>query len=49
MIENIRHICIVVKDLKKSLRFYEDFLGLKVQKQRLEEGKYIETLYGIKG
>jgi catechol 2,3-dioxygenase-like lactoylglutathione lyase family enzyme len=48
MISNIRHSCIVTKDLKKCLSFYRDFLGLKVITQKLEEGSYIENLLGLK-
>lgn len=47
--KNVRHICIVVKDLDRALDFYHDKLGLKIIKIRLEQGKYIETLLGIKG
>ncbi len=44
----LRHIGIVVRDLAKSVKFYEDLFGLVVFKEMLEEGKYVEDLVGIK-
>lgn len=49
MIKGFRHTCILVKDLEKALRFYRDILGLKVEKIIELEGKYPETILGIKG
>lgn len=49
MLTDIRHFCIVTKDMKKALHFYKDFLKLKVIKSKLEEGSYINTLLGGKG
>lgn len=44
----LRHIGIVVRDLKKSVQFYEDLFGLVVANEMLENGKYVEDLVGIK-
>jgi catechol 2,3-dioxygenase-like lactoylglutathione lyase family enzyme len=44
----LRHIGIVVRDLQKSVKFYEDLLNLEVFTEMLEEGKYVEDLVGIK-
>lgn len=44
----LRHIGIVVRDLEKSVRFYEDLFALEVVNKMLEEGKYVEDLVGIK-
>lgn len=49
MLKEIRHVGIVVKNMKKALHFYKDFLKLQVIKSKLEEGEYIETLLGKKG
>lgn len=48
MLLNIRHFCLVTKNLKNSLHFYRDFLKLKVVSTKLEEGFYIDTLLGEK-
>lgn len=44
----LRHVGIVVRDLAKSVKFYEDILGLELVNEMLEEGKYVEDLVGIK-
>lgn len=49
MIKNFRHACVQVKDLKRSLRFYRDILGLRVSKVLTLEGRYPEKLFNIKG
>ena len=36
--KTIRHFGIVVSDIEKSIHFYKDFLGLKIQKDMLEQG-----------
>ena len=48
MIKAVRHVGIVVKDLKRALQFYEKFLGLNIWKQEIEEGSYIDDVVGIK-
>ena len=46
--KNIRHIGIVVGDIKKSLAFYRDLLGLEIKKDMVEKGMYIDTILGLK-
>ena len=46
MIRNIRHTGLVVRDLERSIAFYEA-LGLQVWKRALETGHFIETVVGI--
>jgi len=41
----IRHTGIVVKNLKKEIKFYEKF-GLKILKEDLEKGEFISTILG---
>lgn len=47
MILNTRHTGLVVRNLQKSLQFYEA-LGLKIWKREIETGPYIDTVVGIK-
>ena len=49
MILNTRHTGLVVRDLNKSLKFYRDFLKLKLWKRNTEKSDYIAHLVGIKG
>ena len=44
----IRHFGIVVSDIEKSLEFYRDILGFKIKIDALEEGKFIDTILGLK-
>ncbi|WP_294961207.1 VOC family protein [Sulfurimonas sp.] len=44
----LRHIGIVVRNLKDSVAFYKDLFDLEVQKEMIEEGKYIDELVAIK-
>ena len=44
----IRHTGIVVSNLDKTLYFYRDILGLKIQREMNETGKYIDNLSGLK-
>ncbi len=48
MIKNIRHTGIVVSNLDKTLHFYRDILGLKIKREMIESGKYIDSLSGLK-
>lgn len=45
----IRHIGIVVNNLDKALYFYRDVLRLKIKREMLETGSYIENLSALKG
>ncbi len=47
--KKVRHIGIVVADLKKSLRFYQNFLGFKPIKEMTEQGNFIDKILGLKG
>jgi len=49
MVRSFRHVCVVVNDINKSLKFYRDILGLKVAKVQTIEGKYPETVLNVKG
>ena len=44
----IRHFGIPVENMDRALEFYRDLLGLKVQKDQIEEGEFIETILGKK-
>lgn len=44
----MRHAGIVVTDMEKSLKFYRDFLGLKVVWDKLESGDYIDKMSALK-
>lgn len=48
MIRNTRHAGLVVRDLERSIAFYEA-LGLAVWKREIETGLFIETVVGIVG
>ncbi|MHB9071627.1 MAG: VOC family protein [Sedimentisphaerales bacterium] len=48
-IKNIRHTGIVVSDMKRSLEFYSDCLGLKPVVDFTEQGEYIDTVINMKG
>ena len=45
---NVRHSGIVVKDLDRAHLFYHKMLGLETLSERVEEGKFIETVLGMK-
>ena len=47
MVANIRHVGIVVADLKKSLFFYRTLLGFKIVKEMEEAGDYINTMLSL--
>tara|TARA_B100001250_G_scaffold261290_1_gene225081 strand:- start:191 stop:622 length:432 start_codon:yes stop_codon:yes gene_type:complete len=48
MISKFRHTGIVVRDLNKSLVFYEG-LGFCLWKREVEEGAFIDNVVGLKG
>lgn len=45
--KNIRHVGLVVSNLDKSLMFYRDLLGLKIQGTTSEEGDFISSITSI--
>ena len=44
MINDVRHIGIVVTDMEKSLKFYRGLLGLKIKSLVDEEGKFLDNM-----
>ena len=40
----VRHFGVVTNNMEKSLHFYRDLLGLKIKREMLEEGKFINTI-----
>ena len=49
MTGTIRHIGLVVKNLEKSIKFYEQVFNFQLVNRKIEKGKYIEKLTGIDG
>jgi catechol 2,3-dioxygenase-like lactoylglutathione lyase family enzyme len=47
MILNKRHTGLVIRDIERSIRFYEG-LGLKVCRREEETGPFIDTVVGIR-
>ena len=45
----IRHMGIVVHNLEKAIHFYRDILGLKIKREMVEAGEYINNLFALKG
>ena len=43
----VRHAGIVVRDAERSLAFYRDLLGLKVEVDQLERGDFIDSILGM--
>ncbi len=43
-IKNIRHVGIVVKDLKKALHFWTSLMGFNIHKEMEEEGAHIDSI-----
>lgn len=43
----LRHVGIVVRNVEESKKFYQDLFNLEIQKELIEDGKYIEQLVGI--
>lgn len=44
-----RHVCIIVEDIDRALKFYVDLLGFIIVKQETLEGEYPSVLFGIRG
>ena len=49
MILETRHTGIVVQDMGKNIKFWQDIMGLKVVADFWEEGKFIDTVQRLKG
>ena len=43
-----RHTGIVVRDIKKQIKFYQDFLGFEIYYYEEEKGNFLENLIGVK-
>jgi len=48
LVKGYRHTGIIVKDMKKSLHFYRDILGLQVIQDFSDSSEYINKITGIK-
>ena len=46
--KNVRHVGLVVESIEKSLKFYRDLLGLKIQGSTNEDENFISEIIGIK-
>ena len=44
---NIRHTGIVVKDMEKCIDFYVNNFNFKIEKDQIEQGKYIDIFLGL--
>ncbi|MCM8778977.1 MAG: VOC family protein [Candidatus Omnitrophica bacterium] len=49
MVNGLRHACILVRNLERSLKFYQGLLGMEVERVIELAGEYPETLLGLKG
>ena len=49
MITNVNHISFTVSDLDKSVKFYQDVLGLKLMNVSGRDPSFSEKVTGIKG
>lgn len=49
MIRRYRHTGMVVRDLRRSLAFYQEILGYTIWKRAVETGSFIEQVVGIPG
>jgi catechol 2,3-dioxygenase-like lactoylglutathione lyase family enzyme len=47
MLQEVRHIGIVVKNIDVSLKFYRDLLGLEIQRTMDESGLHIDKMLGF--
>ena len=47
MIKEVRHIGISVTDMNKSLKFYKDLLGFKIEREMNESGIHIDSMLSL--
>lgn len=45
----IDHVNVVVQDVERSVRFYQELLGLRRGFERILEGTWVETVTGLTG
>lgn len=43
-----RHVGLVVNDIKKQLKFYQELLGLEIYYEKVEKGAFLEKIIGKK-
>jgi len=48
MIKGVRHVGITVTNMEKSLMFYRDLLGLKIERNMDESGQHIDNMLSMK-
>jgi len=49
MISSIRHVGIVVYDIDRAIKFWEDIFEFEVRVNQIEKGSFIEKLLGLQG
>lgn len=47
MLTTVRHSGIVVTNMEKSLKFYRDLLGLKIERSMDESGSYLDNMLNL--
>ena len=47
MINSIRHVGIVVKDIDNAISFWEEIIGIKKFNDQVEKSPYIDELLGL--
>lgn len=45
---SVRHLGIVVADLDRSLAFYRDLLGFRIEKTADEQGAFLDSILGLR-
>ena len=48
MIKEVRHIGISVTNMEKSLKFYRDLLGFKIEREMDESGSHLDNMLSLK-
>lgn len=48
MIAGVRHFGIVVSNMERSLKFYRDLLGLKIERSMNESGSFLDNMLNLK-
>ena len=47
MIAGVRHFGIVVSNMERSLEFYRDLLGLKIERSMNESGSFLDNMLNL--
>ncbi|MCB4790652.1 MAG: VOC family protein [Elusimicrobia bacterium] len=45
----LRHVGIVVNNMDKAISFYRDILGLKIKRDMIESGEFIDNILSLEG